>query len=111
MGTKAYLIIASYIIVLFLGWHMHTWYDGYMHSKEQDQIIQDRVIVENKSNEDAAKTANKEADDDKQAKETETVVERHIEADKSGFGCVVPAIGVHDLQQSVTAHTRARKPG
>lgn len=110
MEIKAYLIIASYAITLLIGWHGHTWYDGYLKSKEQAEIIDTRLSTEKASNEDAAKTAKKEAENDEKARASDAEVESHIESNRAGFDCVIPAIGVRDLQQAITSHTRASKP-
>lgn len=110
MGIKQYLVIASYILAVAAGWHAHSWYDGYKRAKEADAIIVARVTQETESNKAAAATEKKEADDEKQAKQSDEVITQHIETRPDVFSCVVPAVGVRDLQQAVTTHTRARQP-
>lgn len=110
MGIKQYLVIASYALTLFIGWHGHTWYDGYVKSKGDDQIIDGRIAAEKASNADAANTAKKEADDEEKSRKSDAVVQAHINQDQHGYDCAVPHLGVLDLQQAVTTHTGTRKP-
>lgn len=104
------LMAATYAAAIAIGWHGHTWYDGYKEAGTEKTIIDDRVAGEVASNADAGKEVKKEADDDQKAKASDAVVEKHIETDKPSYACVVPAVGVRDLQQAVTTHTRTGKP-
>lgn len=103
MAIKPYLIAASYLFAIFLGWHVHTWYEGYEKSKEQSKIITDRVKDENLSNADAAKTLVKEDKDNAEAQAGDAALAAHIDANKQSFDCAVPAIGVLDLRQAIGA--------
>lgn len=105
---KFTVFMASYFLVAFVTWKIHTWYDGYNESKTEAEIIDERVVEEKNSNTDAAKTENKIVADQQVQTEQNQKLEKDIEKQKTGFDCVIPAVGVRDLQQAVTSHTRAR---
>lgn len=110
MAIKPYLIAASYIFAIFIGWQTHTWYDGDKKSKEQSKIITDRVEDENISNTDATKTLTKEDEDNAKAQAGNAALAAHIDANKPSFDCAVPAIGVLDLRQAIDASASTGKP-
>lgn len=105
-----YWILGIFTFGLTVGWTSHTWYDGYSKTNATEKLISDRVDNEKSSNNDAARTAIKENEDGKKSAESDAAVEKHIKSNVSGFKCAVPDVGVRDLRQTVTSHTRARKP-
>lgn len=110
MSAKYWFLIASYALAIFIGWHSHTWYDGYMANKTKDAIIDTRVEAEKNSNEDAAKTAHKEAENHGKARATDAQLEKHLNEGGDKLDCYVSPVVMRDLREAVTTHTRTRKP-
>lgn len=105
---KLGIILLWTLACIFAGWHSHVWYEGYVKSKLDDKIMVDRIEQEKKSNDEAAKVLAKEAIDHEKEIASNAEIQKHIEADKPAYSCIVPATGLRDLQQAVTSHSRAR---
>lgn len=105
-----YWILGIFAFGLTVGWTSHTWYIGYTKEKQMEHLIDSRVESEKNSNKDAAKTIAKETEDEKKATASDALVAKHIAENADAFNCIVPDVGVRDLQQAIATHSSARKP-
>jgi hypothetical protein len=100
------LVVSSFLFGLFIGWHGHTWYDGYKNSKIETQLIDDRLKEEKNSESDAANTEEKLTIDRQDAANSNVKLETDLA--KTSTDCIVADSSVRDLRQAVTAHRRSK---
>lgn len=102
------MIIASYAAVGLIGWHAHTWYDGYQEAKKDEVIITDRVKDESVVNKIATAADKKIEDDESKADTVIKAQEKDIVEKKLDYECRVSPTGVQSLNKIAAARSSSR---